>query len=349
MNSAQSSSGPTFVLRTGADLAALPPTPWRIRNIIPSKGLAAIYGQSGAGKTFFALDMAIAIAEGKSWFANPIKQGPVIYLALEGEGGLRNRIAAWEKFNGRQLPSAMRLVLQPFNLTDPQHIQQLSLVIPAGATIFVDTLNRAIPGADENSSKDMGLVIEGVKTLQSLIDGLVVLVHHAGKDNAKGMRGHSSLIAAVDTCIFVKKDDGRRSWTLEKSKDGSDGICGNFQLMSVDLERDEFGEITTSCVVHQILGSPAIRNAVLPRGANQSKAMEVVHGLLSSANPIDTPPLPSTYTAGKPAIQVASALPSIAAALTCSRDKRNYNAKAILTRLVSSGALRQESDWLWVP
>ena len=74
-------------------------------------------------------------------------------------------------------------------------------MVPPGAVVFLDTLNRAAPTADENSSKDMGEILSAAKLLQSLINGLVVLVHHTGKDATKGLRGHSSLFAALDAAV----------------------------------------------------------------------------------------------------------------------------------------------------
>ncbi len=71
--------------------------------------------------------------------------------------------------------------------------------------MFIDTLNRSAPDADENSSKDMGLIIDGMKKIQSQCEGLVICVHHTGKDVSKGLRGHSSLLAALDSAIQVER------------------------------------------------------------------------------------------------------------------------------------------------
>ena len=49
--------------------------------------------------------------------------------------------------------------------------------------------NRSAPDADENSSKDMGLIIDGMKKSQRIVK-VVICVHHTGKDVSKGLRGH---------------------------------------------------------------------------------------------------------------------------------------------------------------
>jgi hypothetical protein len=114
-------------------------------------------------------------------------------------------------------------LLQPFRLTDPQDVADLAAICPPGCVVFIDTLNRAAPGMDENSSRDMGAVIEGAKTLQRLIGGLVVLVAHTGKDSAKGLRGHSSLFAALDAAVLVNRDDSARRWIVDKRRTGATG------------------------------------------------------------------------------------------------------------------------------
>jgi hypothetical protein len=64
----------------------------------------------------------------------------------------------------------------------------------------------------------MGEILEAAKRLQSLTGGLVVLVHHTGKDATKGLRGHSSLFAAMDAAVEVSRDGDRREWKVAKAR-----------------------------------------------------------------------------------------------------------------------------------
>lgn len=105
----------------------------------------------------------------------------------------------------------------------------------AGGLVIIDTLNRAAPGADENSSVDRGNIIASAKKLQNLIGGLVLFVHHSGKDKFKGLRGHSSLYAALDSAIEVIKTDTRREWCVAKSKDDVTGNVYPFKLEIVKV------------------------------------------------------------------------------------------------------------------
>ncbi len=249
VQAARDATAPRYKLLGSDDINALPPLKWCVRGVLPATGLAAGYGPSGSGKSFLFFDMAAAIAEGTRWFGCRVEKASVVYLVLEGEGGLNLRVRAWENHKGHKLPNGMACVVQPFNLTTPQDLADMAAVIPAGAVVFIDTLNRAAPTADENSSKDMGEILQAAKALQASTGGLVVLIHHTGKNTAAGLRGHSSLVAALDAAVEVSRDGNAHKWSVAKSKDGQDGHAHPFALETVTLNTDEHGDVETSCVV----------------------------------------------------------------------------------------------------
>jgi len=261
-----------FSPQTAAALEAMPLQPWRVKHVALAVGIAAIYGASASGKSFLGVAMAAAIAAGLPFFRYVTKPAAVLYVGLEGEGGYRGRVLAWQQHHGRKMPDGVRFLLQPFRLTDPQDVADLAAICPLGCVVFIDTLNRASPGMDENSSKDMGAVIEGAKTLQRLTGGLVVLIAHTGKDSAKGLRGHSSLFAALDAAILVKREGEVRSWRVDKAKDGKDGEEHRFRLNVVEVGVDEDGDAITSCVVVPDSSVPAARDR--PLTPNQKLGIE---------------------------------------------------------------------------
>jgi RecA/RadA recombinase len=257
-----------------AGIMALQELEWRVKGVFPTSGIAAIYGPSGSGKSFLVLDLALCIAAGEPWFGRKTAACPVTYVMLEGEAGLRNRITAWERANAREVPVGFFGVPQTFAFSDADDVDDLAEALPRGGVVIVDTLNRAAPGKDENSSKDMGEVLAGMKKLQELTGGLVLVVHHTGKDASKGMRGHSSLYAALDGAIEVKRDKAARSWSLAKAKDGSDDLEVPFCLDEVALGRDRDGELITSCVAR-----PDLQRIFAPKeptGKNQKAALAAI-------------------------------------------------------------------------
>lgn len=248
-----------YRLRTASEVILTQPIRWRVKGVIPERGIGAIYGPSGSAKTFLALDMAIGIAQGAEWFGYRVRRCPVVYVCLEGEAGLSIRLGAYSTKG--TIPRNIHFLDQPLNLLDSKDVVDLVTAIrdreATQGLVIIDTLNRAAPGLDENSSVDMGKAISAAKTIQQAIGGLVLLVHHTGKDAAKGMRGHSSLYAALDAAIEVRRSGDLREWSVAKAKDGADGMAHAFRLDVVELGVDEDGDPVTSCVIHPTTGATA--------------------------------------------------------------------------------------------
>lgn len=339
---------PRYKLLGGDELRNLPPLAWRVRGVLPAVGLAALYGPSASGKSFLAFDMAAAIAEGQRWFDCRVEAAPVVYAALEGEAGFKLRAQAWETSRGRALPDGLRMMLQPFKLTDGQDVLDLAAVVPAGAVVVVDTLNRAAPTADENSSRDMGEILEAAKTLQTLTRGLVVLVHHTGKNAAAGLRGHSSLFAAMDAAIEVSREGDRREWKVAKSKDGIDGEACPFKLAVEVLGTEPTGEAITSCVVVRDTAVEDVRAVKLPQGGNQRVILDALRDLLQKAGPFNTPGAPASCPPGRPAVELEVVLPRLAERLTVAPDRKTERARDGITGLVSRGVVGCDKGWIWL-
>ena len=87
--------------------------------------------------------------------------------------------------------------------------------------------------------------------MQRLTAGLVVLIHHTGKDAARGLRGIGAS-RALDAAVELIREGDRREWRVSKAKDGADGEAYPFRLAVVDLAQDSDGEPVSSCVVRGI-------------------------------------------------------------------------------------------------
>lgn len=283
---ADTSTGPaltSYDLLTPDQFRGLPTVAWRVKNLLPCIGVAFIYGASGSGKTFLALDLAAAIAEGRVWFGSKCTKAPVVYMPLEG-AMVRKRTLAWETRNGRPLPNGFRMTNgASFELLDKCNLQGLEESVQKsvglGAVIIVDTLARATAGLDENSARDMGPAIEAAEHLARQVQGLVILVHHAGKNAANGMRGSSALFAAAETVIEVtsRVGKGAHSWRPEKLKDAESVGEHLFMLESVNLGVDGDGDVITSCIVVWDQASEASkREEFQVKGKNQQLVLEAI-------------------------------------------------------------------------
>ena len=111
--------------------------------------------------------------------------------------------------------------------------------------VFVDTLNCAIAGGNENDSEAMGALIVGADSVRLQTGAAVFLVHHMGKDDTRGARGHSSLKAALDTEIEIAVRGDVHVATVTKQRDLPTGERFAFRLESVELGRNANGKAVT--------------------------------------------------------------------------------------------------------
>ncbi|MEH6725985.1 MAG: helicase RepA family protein [Hyphomicrobiales bacterium] len=231
-----------FGFEFASDITITSGAEWLIEDILPSKGLAAIYGPPGCGKSFLALDVAMHIATGTQWFDKDTQLGGVIYVAAEAGAGMRKRIAACRLgrgFDDVNVPLA--LVTVPPNLGAKKDgnetaklvsdikLQWQDIDAPI-RLIVIDTLARAMFGADENSASDMGAFVSNAGLIADQFDCLVIVVHHAGKDADRGMRGSSALHGACDAEWQVRDGGSIKSVSLVKNKEGEDGLKWSFSL-----------------------------------------------------------------------------------------------------------------------
>ena len=311
------------------DGGQLPAAPYVVRSVFPAQGLAAIYGEPGAGKSFLALHLAHAIAIGTAnWFGFRVRQRPVVYVALEGVGGIGKRTTAMELHSKQLCPDQLRFWCRDIHLLTGDGIDLLASEIMAavgkGVVVIVDTLNQASPGADENTSQDMGRIIANSKGLAAAVEGLVILVHHAGKNRAQGLRGHSSLHAAMDAVVEVATVDGRhKTWSITKAKDDSSDVKRDFDLISYTVGHDEDGDPVTSCAVQHTVHATQLKLKA-PTGKHQKAALAELRSQLQQP--------------GR-GVDHKTALALVAAVLDAPEKKKGDRAKEAMEALLRDGHL----------
>ncbi len=231
-----------------------------IEGTIGRGAMVVLYGDSNSGKTFAAIDMGASVARGIDWLGRPTDTGLVVYLATESPGSVETRLRAYQRFHGLSVPGFV-IVRSPINLFDGQadttaiislvddleseHCVKVSLIIG-------DTLARLVAGANENSGEDMGIVVRNVDAIRKATQAAFVLIHHSGKDAARGARGWSGLRAATDTEIevTVQEATGLRSAEITKQRDlPGKGDRVGFRLEPILLGTNRWGTGRGSCVV----------------------------------------------------------------------------------------------------
>jgi hypothetical protein len=225
-----------------------------VKGQIPREGLVVVWGPPKCGKSFWTFDLAMHIANAIDYRGSRVKPGLVIYIACEGERGLAGRVEAFRRRNMSEDIGEVPFLLLTTRLDLVGEVEQLVRDIENQlggklcAAIIVDTLNRSIRGS-ESDDVDMGLYVAAADKVRVAFHCSVIIVHHCGTNDQRP-RGHTSLTAAADAQIAVKRDDaGRIKTVVEWMKDGPEGAKTTSTLEVVEVGLDEDGEPITSCVV----------------------------------------------------------------------------------------------------
>lgn len=243
-----------YPIASARALSERPPGEWLIKGVLPQADVIVLFGPSGSGKSFVALDMAAAIARGITWRERKVKKGRVLIIAAEGGGGVGKRIKAYaqhHKISMEELDIGV-IVASPNFLHKEEIFEVVAAIRNCGGVdlIIADTFAQVTAGANENAGEDMGLAMANAKALREATGAPVMLIHHAGKDTTRGARGWSGIKAAADAEIeIIKYEHGGREIRISKMKDGEDGLQWGFKLNVVKLGVDKDGDDLSSCVV----------------------------------------------------------------------------------------------------
>lgn len=302
---------PIFPVEYFADISLAADCQDFIEGVLIERAMSVIYGESNSGKTFFATDMAFHIAAGWTWAGRAVDRGAVIYCALEGGHGIRNRIFALKQhYSLTDYPLPLAIVPVSINMLDLEqdinglirtiHHVKDALNLPVKIT-FMDTLSRALAGGNENAPDDMGALVSNGTRIQQETGSHLSWIHHSGKDQAKGARGHSLLRAATDTEIEVFAEGPQRIARVTKQRDLECSGEFTFQLKVVELGINRRGKPITSCVVDYgddaALGrgqaAGAVSSARRHLSGHNKRALEVLIDLCAGSGQSGHPGTPS--------------------------------------------------------
>jgi hypothetical protein len=230
-------------------------TRYLVKGFLPSAGLAVIWGAPKCGKSFWTFDLLMHVALGWEYRGRRVNTGAVVYCALEGAQGFKNRVEAFRQAKLAESAEAAPpffLMATPLSLVADQAQLVADIRAQIGdakpVAVCIDTLNRSIAGS-ENDDEAMSAYVRAADAIRAAFDCLVVVVHHSGY-SAERPRGHSSLVGALDVQISVKRDAADNIVTeLELAKDEATGLKFVSRLRVIEIGRDEDGDPITSCVV----------------------------------------------------------------------------------------------------
>jgi hypothetical protein len=333
-----------------------------VEELLGEGQMSVVYGESNSGKTFFMSDLALYVARGAPWRGKAVEQGGVIYCALEGGHGIKNRVAAFREHYGIEASLPFAVVPSAINLLDPEADtpRLIELIKAAAETIkpfpvklvVIDTLSRALSGGNENAPDDMGALVINADKIRQATTAHLGFVHHNGKDAAKGARGHSLLRAATDTEIEVTRDHETGISVARVTKQREMEIGGEFpfRLEVIELGENRRGKAVTSCVCMPVSDD----QAPPPKKRGRKPKDETVQAALSAfrncyAQCQESAPLSSNLP-GQKCVRTGTVLEWLRRSGLTGSDTTDANRKAAdryKIQLITLGYAREFDGWMW--
>ena len=182
-----------------------------IDKILPLGGTGIIAGRPKGGKSTLAMNAAVSVARGESFLGRETLKGPVLYVALEGAGGV------WKALIRGLGVTYEDDVYVCIGRTPDAAIQWLNDAIKRyrPVLVIIDTMQRFLRVKDGNDyatgSNSTDAIIELARTAKVAL----LLLHHSGKtrhaDIVDEVMGSTAWAAAVDTVLLLRKSERFRT------------------------------------------------------------------------------------------------------------------------------------------
>ncbi|MFX1766162.1 AAA family ATPase [Paraburkholderia sp. A1RI-2L] len=240
--------------------------PQVVEDLICRCDVIDFHGPSHSGKTTFAVHLSLCVARGGVFLGKRTRRGAVVYIASESWANVAMRVQGAKNLlaNPERLPLA--IVREPIDLYGGETgdmLKDAARVVACAkefaarcglpvALIVVDTLARSCGDADENSTRDMGIVSRNLTNIAESTDAAVFVVHHTGRSESKHGRGSSVIYSNAEAEISCEHDEGSDVYRVRVNKQrslGTKGITLAARFDSVELGTDEWGKPRTVPVV----------------------------------------------------------------------------------------------------
>ncbi|SAK40714.1 Regulatory protein RepA [Caballeronia temeraria] len=261
----------------GPDLKQKPQV---VEDLLCEAEVCTWFGPSYAGKTTLAIHLAICVALGIDFLDKRTRQGAVVYLAAEAPGNVARRIAGAKKHFGiDHMPllvageaidlfdglADMARVVDCVKYFEAQSGERVKLIV-------IDTLARCCGSGDENSTKDMTVVMRTLTCIAEATGAAVLVIHHTGVADASRSRGSSVIYSNADDEIVCEYNPtiDTRMLTVKKQRElGTEHEKLAARFVRVEVGIDEWGKSVTV---------PIVEPADMPADTTICKRMGEVEG-----------------------------------------------------------------------
>lgn len=190
---------------------------WAVPGLVPV-GLSFLAGRPKMGKSWLALQFAIAIGSGGKVFDEDVEARKVLYLALEDS---ERRIKDRAQKQGIPGHTAVTWATE-WATMDAGGGDAVMNAVQAGGfgLVIVDTLSRFIGSGDQQNLSAMTMLLGGLQRLAMAADVAVLIVDHHRKIGALGadviddLLGSTGKAAVADAVLGLYKVQGRKGAQL---------------------------------------------------------------------------------------------------------------------------------------
>lgn len=244
-----------------------------VRDTIPATGVGFLGGQSGAFKTFAAIELGACLMTGEPFAGRKVERaGGVIYTAFEGAGTIAGRLKARRSKMADPSQELPFLMLEGFGtMAKPEDFGAFAATLREAArllldrwgaplaAIIIDTVaaSGAIPEDKENDPGAWQRVFDGLNPISQELAAPVILIHHFGKSADAGLRGSSNARAGADFVLAMTCDRDEQTGSsanhrlaLSKSRTAPEGVIGGVTSEAVQIGTRPDGSPVTSLVLN---------------------------------------------------------------------------------------------------
>jgi DNA-binding transcriptional ArsR family regulator len=197
-----------------------PEPEWVVPDLLPT-GEAILAGRPKLGKSFLALQLALALGAGARFLDRPLVKGRCLYIALEDSPKrLQRRLRGMKAEAIEGLDFAFRWPA----LNEPAGIDALATAIHRDGLrlVVIDTIARAIRGRlDWDDIAQVTAMLGQLQELAMATDCCILLIDHHRKGNGQGgadavddVMGSTGKSAVADTIWGLYRKRGERTATL---------------------------------------------------------------------------------------------------------------------------------------
>ena len=205
---------------------------WAVDNLISRENPTFIYGEGGSYKSLVALHLAICLQNGLPFNGKETKKGDVLLLSLEGYFDLAPRYKAHSLVHGepKEAPFAH---YGPYTHENEKHRDWLKKQLVGKRYLIIDTLSLSVEG-DISAGNTAPFVTRKLRLLSDWHGVTPIVIHHTGKDKAKGMKGASEFFNNVATVLYIND----KKIKVKKQRSGKTGEVLAFDVVEKAINKE---------------------------------------------------------------------------------------------------------------